>query len=59
MTDNKLLETYLNNLLASQVLYTSAVFRLPRDPANEEKLKAQIKDQKETILRRFSRNNKD
>lgn len=58
MTDNKLLETYLDNLLTFQALYTAAVFRLPRDPANEAKLAAQIKEQKATICHRFSRNHK-
>lgn len=59
MTDNKLLETYLDNLLTLQALYTAAVFRLPRDPTKEAKLVAQIKDQKTLICRRFSRNDKD
>lgn len=59
MTDNKLLETYLGNLLTFQALYTAAVFQLPRDPVNEAKLAAQIKDQKTLICRRFSRNEKD
>ena len=58
MTDNKLLETYLDNLLTLQALYTATVFRLPRDPANEEKLMAQIKKQKALICHRFSRNDK-
>lgn len=58
MTDNKLLETYLDNLLTFQALYTAAVFRLPRDPDHEAKLVAQIKDQKTLICRRFSRNDK-
>lgn len=58
MTDNKLLETYLDNLLTFQALYTAAVFRLPRDPANEAKLVAQIKEQKALICHRFSRNDK-
>lgn len=59
MTNNKLLETYLDNLLTFQALYTAAVFRLPRDPVNEAKLVAQLKDQKTLICRRFSRNDKD
>lgn len=59
MTDNKLLETYLDSLLAFQALYTAAVFRLPRDLVNEDKLMAQLKDQKTLICRRFSRNDKD
>jgi hypothetical protein len=58
MTDNKLLETYLDNLLTFQALYTASVFRLPRDPNNEAKLLTQIKEQKALICHRFSRNDK-
>lgn len=49
----KLMETQLDTLLMLQSFYTSAIFRLPRDPAYEDKLKAQIQAEKAKIITRW------
>lgn len=46
----KLMEAHLQSLLMLQALYTSAVFRLPRDLVNEASLKAQIQAEKAKFI---------
>lgn len=49
----KLMETHLDTLLMLQALYTAAIFRLPRDPKNEEELKEKLKAEKAKIIARW------
>lgn len=46
----KLMEAHLQSLLMLQAIYTSAVFRLPRDLDNEASLKAQIQAEKNKFI---------